>query len=329
MATRNAIAVSDLSPPDSSDSRLTFLPGGLASKSIPVASMSSGSVSTSRPSPPGNSRPKMSSNSRAVSSKAAVNTCCTRSSTSLTTISKSRRVFLRSSSWVARNEWRSSRAANSSRASGFTLPSSSSWRCAAAAPPVLDTPGSPVLGTPGRPTLRAAGWPALGTPGRPVLSAAAWPTLGTPGRPVLGAAAWPALGTPGRPVLGGIRSCFHGRRDKDVRAVLGDERGHVHAEFLRGPHGKLLQPHPLLSPGDLGAMGTVHYRVEFGGQLPDLPANLFECLRPPLAGLLGGLGVLGRRGQRLGQSDQRQRGALGHGPRHYGLPGPQHAPGDS
>src|ERR1017187_467967 len=294
MATRNAIAVSDLSPPDSSDSRLTFLPGGLASKSIPVASMSSGSVSTSRPSPPGNSRPKMSSNSRAVSSKAAVNTCCTRSSTSLTTISKSRRVFLRSSSWVARNEWRSSRAANSSRASGFTLPSSSSWRCAAAARRSCSA------------RIYRVGCGSAAPSPDPAPAAAA--LRRTP--PFWTLPAPPLSALPARP-------------------VLGDERGHAHAEFLRGPHGKLLQPHPLLSPGDLGAMGTVHYRVEFGGQLPDLPANLFECLRPPLAGLLGGLGVLGRRGQRLGQSDQRQRGALGHGPRHYGLPGPQHAPGDS
>ena len=49
------MAVSDRSPPDSSDSRLTFLPGGRASMSMPVVSMSSGSVSTSLPSPPGNS----------------------------------------------------------------------------------------------------------------------------------------------------------------------------------------------------------------------------------------------------------------------------------
>ena len=68
MATRKAIAVSARSPPDSSDSRLTFLPGGLASISIPVTSRSSGSVRISLPSPPGNSRPMMSSNSRAVSS---------------------------------------------------------------------------------------------------------------------------------------------------------------------------------------------------------------------------------------------------------------------
>ena len=50
-----ATAVSDFSPPESSESRLTFLPGGRASTSMPVVSMSSGSVSSSRPSPPGNS----------------------------------------------------------------------------------------------------------------------------------------------------------------------------------------------------------------------------------------------------------------------------------
>jgi chromosome segregation protein len=64
------MAVSDRSPPDSSDSRLTFLPGGLASISMPLASMSSGSVSTRRPSPPGNSRANSSANSRAVSAYA-------------------------------------------------------------------------------------------------------------------------------------------------------------------------------------------------------------------------------------------------------------------
>ena len=53
MASRKPIAVRDRSPPDRSESLLTFLPGGLASTSMPVASMSSGSVSTSLPSPPG------------------------------------------------------------------------------------------------------------------------------------------------------------------------------------------------------------------------------------------------------------------------------------
>ena len=61
------MAVSDRSPPDSSESRLTFLPGGRASISIPVASMSSGSVRTRLPCPPGNSRENSCSNSRAVS----------------------------------------------------------------------------------------------------------------------------------------------------------------------------------------------------------------------------------------------------------------------
>src|SRR6266508_4318157 len=128
MATSNATAVSERSPPDSSDSRLIFLPGGLASTSTPVVSMSSGSVSTRRPSPPGKSTRKTSSNSRAVSAYASAKTDRIRSSTSLTTVSRSRRVFLRSSSWSERNLYRSSSAANSSSAKGLTLPSRASSR---------------------------------------------------------------------------------------------------------------------------------------------------------------------------------------------------------
>src|SRR6266542_2138207 len=128
MATSNATAVSERSPPESRDSRLIFLPGGRASTSTPVASMSSGSVSTRRPSPPGNNTRKTSSNSRAVSAKASAKTDRIRSSTSLTTVSRSRRVFLRSSSWSERNLYRSSSAANSSSAKGLTLPSRASSR---------------------------------------------------------------------------------------------------------------------------------------------------------------------------------------------------------
>ena len=47
------MAVSDRSPPDSKESLRTFLPDGRASTSMPVLSMSSGSVSRSRPVPPG------------------------------------------------------------------------------------------------------------------------------------------------------------------------------------------------------------------------------------------------------------------------------------
>ena len=47
--------MSERSPPDSSESRRTFLPDGRASISMPVLSRSSGSVSSRRPDPPGNS----------------------------------------------------------------------------------------------------------------------------------------------------------------------------------------------------------------------------------------------------------------------------------
>ena len=62
MATSSATAVRERSPPESSESRLIFLPAGRASTSMPVVSMSAGSVRTSRPSPPGNSRAKTRTN---------------------------------------------------------------------------------------------------------------------------------------------------------------------------------------------------------------------------------------------------------------------------
>ncbi len=65
--TSSATATSERSPPDSSESRLIFLPGGRASTSSPVVSMLSGSVRISRPSPPGNSRLKTRSNCTATS----------------------------------------------------------------------------------------------------------------------------------------------------------------------------------------------------------------------------------------------------------------------
>ena len=73
MATNMARAVRDFSPPESSVSRLTFLPGGRASTSIPVVSMSSGSVSTNRPAPPGNRVLKTLGNSASTSFHASVN----------------------------------------------------------------------------------------------------------------------------------------------------------------------------------------------------------------------------------------------------------------
>ena len=55
IANRNAIAVSERSPPESSEMRFTRLRPGLASISIPEPSGFAGSVRTRRPSPPGNS----------------------------------------------------------------------------------------------------------------------------------------------------------------------------------------------------------------------------------------------------------------------------------
>ena len=121
--TRNATATSDRSPPDSSDSRLIFLPGGRASTSTPVVSQLSGSVSSSRPSPPGKSREKTRAKACSTSAYASAKTCSTRWSTSAMRSSRSLRVRCRSSSWVERNWWRSSRALNSSSANGLTRPS--------------------------------------------------------------------------------------------------------------------------------------------------------------------------------------------------------------
>src|SRR5665811_850495 len=130
MLTNSATATSARSPPDSSDSRLIFLPGGRASTSIPVVSMWSGSVRTSRPSPPGNNLLKTPSNWAAVSKYASAKTFSTRSSTSRTISMRSRLEFLRSSSCSVRNLWRSSSAAYSSSARGLTRPMVESLRSA-------------------------------------------------------------------------------------------------------------------------------------------------------------------------------------------------------
>ncbi len=61
------MAVSERSPPDSSEMRLTRLRPGLASISMPLVSGCAGSVRTSRPEPPGNSSAISRSNSRATS----------------------------------------------------------------------------------------------------------------------------------------------------------------------------------------------------------------------------------------------------------------------
>ena len=92
--------------------------------------MSSGSVSTSRPSPPGNSRAKVESKAVLTSAYASVKTCSTRWSTSRTMSRRSLRVLRRSSSCSVRNLCRSSIAENSSSASGLTRPSSRSARSA-------------------------------------------------------------------------------------------------------------------------------------------------------------------------------------------------------
>ena len=97
---------------------------------MPVLSMSSGSVRTSRPSPPGNSRANVASKAVSTSAYASAKTCCTRASTSRTMSSRSLRVFLRSSSCSVRNRCRSSSAENSSSASGLTVPSIASSRSA-------------------------------------------------------------------------------------------------------------------------------------------------------------------------------------------------------
>ena len=100
------------------------MPGGRASTSTPVVSQLPGSVSTSRPSPPGKSRANTRSNAAATSAYASAKTCSTRASTSAMMSSRSLRVFRRSSSCSERNRCRSSIASNSSSASGLTRPSS-------------------------------------------------------------------------------------------------------------------------------------------------------------------------------------------------------------
>jgi len=136
MASRKAIAVSERSPPDSSDIRLTFLPGGRASKS-----MAGGQhvVGLGQDQPPLNRRGTAGRRSLRipgrVSSKADANTSWTRSSTSLTTVQQVTAGLLE----VLEAGWPGKRVAvlpgprTPRGASGFTLPSWSSWRWAAAA----------------------------------------------------------------------------------------------------------------------------------------------------------------------------------------------------
>ena len=86
--TRNATATSDRSPPDSSDSRLIFLPGGRASTSTPVVSHVVG-LGQHQPAPrrPGralaNTRSRLSST---VAANASAKTCSIRLSTSSMTV---------------------------------------------------------------------------------------------------------------------------------------------------------------------------------------------------------------------------------------------------
>src|SRR5499433_3932951 len=83
-------------------------------------------------------------------------------------------------------------------------------------------------------------------------------------------------------------------RHRHVGSVLGDERVGVHAELLGGPRHDLLQPHPLLGPGDLGAMRGVDHPVQVRREGPDPRPDVFERLGPAPARLLG------RRALRLG-----------------------------
>src|SRR5262245_40803757 len=76
-------------------------------------------------------------------------------------------------------------------------------------------------------------------------------------------------------------------RHRHVGSVLGDERVGVHAELLGGPRHDLLQPHPLLGPGDLGAMRGVDHPVQVRREGPDPRPDLFERLGPAPARLLG------------------------------------------
>ena len=83
--------MSERSPPESSESFFTFLPDGLASSSMPVSSRLSGSVSRSRPAPPGNSVSNSCAKFCDTSAKAAANTLTISPSTALMTLASSRR----------------------------------------------------------------------------------------------------------------------------------------------------------------------------------------------------------------------------------------------
>ena len=114
-----------------------------------------------------------------------------------------------------------------------------------------------------------------------------------------------------------------------VGAVLGDEDGAVDAEVLEDLVLHLLDPHPLLGPGDLVAMDAVLEEIEFGAQLTDSASDHDErriaVLRDPLD-LEPGMAGVGDRSLDPGEGNLR---CDEDGLRHDELASPALAPLDS
>ncbi len=132
--------MSERSPPDSSDSRRTFLPDGRASISIPVLSTSSGSVRKTRPAPPGNKVANNTAKCSLTSWNAVWNTLTISRSTARITRNSSRRLSFTSSSCCWRNVWRSASASCSWSAKGLIGPNIRSSRSSSRARPASVVP---------------------------------------------------------------------------------------------------------------------------------------------------------------------------------------------
>src|SRR5215472_17179333 len=121
------------------------------------------------------------------------------------------------------------------------------------------------------------------------------------------------------PAVGGGRVRLVQHRHRHVGPVLGDESVGVHAELLGGPRHDLLQPHPLLGPGDLRTVRGVDHPVQVTGEGPDPRPDLLERLGTALARLLGRLAVGLGGGQRFRDPGQGRIRPHGHGPGNFCL----------
>ena len=131
MANSMAMAVSARSPPESSESICSFLPGGWATMSMPQFSASFGSASRSSALPPPNSFTNVRWKLSFISANWLLNCFSIWVSRSATMPSRSAWAFSRSSRWLDSSSTRSTVRRYSSSAATFTVPiARMRWRMA-------------------------------------------------------------------------------------------------------------------------------------------------------------------------------------------------------